>query len=375
MRQFRTYLQIGGLAAAALTGVPASAQVQPTSFITADNASKYILKPTWMSKPKPKRRPDWVGPNASLRTSQIYKLKIEACGVDNARAIERLVAFLKTKSRNEFALAVVPGSSEGACHHCAWPQRKPKDPHWVEPNFRSRLRHAFLLLLEGVVHSVLISGGSIDKRHPAYNEAIYGFKEMVSEYGRRFAERVGGNLADRLIVDPWAIHSEVNVRNGDRLTRLLGLDRNVIVTEVGSMKRQGWWIVESGGSAIVWSFRATAKRKFGFEIGDFAELGKAPVFKRYAPKSVPDRLGVRPAQYLNSAGSHPEIEYIRSGSGAEAVDTAAIGHWNLRSLGELMQGGDARWDLGKRDKEFGRAVMLPPQLDRVGQACRTLSKR
>jgi hypothetical protein len=361
------------LALASTLAAPARAQTGPTSFLTADNVSKYILKPTWASRPRPPRRPEWRGADGRLRSSAIYRFQLDACGVANARAIDRLLAFLRTGPRNELALAVVPGSSEGACHHCAWPQRRPGDPHWVEPNFRSRLRHAFLLLLEGVVHSVLISGGSIDKDFPAYNEAIYGFREMVSEYGRRFAERVGGDLAERLIVDPWAIHSEVNVRNGDRLTRLLGLDRNAIVTEVGSMKRQGWWIVETGNAP--WSFNAHAKRRFGFRLGDFAELGKAPVLKRYAPRKVADLRGVRPAQYLNSAGSHPEIEYVKSGSGAKAVDTAVIGHWNLRALDELMQGGDDRWDLGRKDKEFGRRPMLSPDLARIGGACRTLGRR
>jgi hypothetical protein len=345
------------------------AAAQPASPIAA-SVSQYISSST-----RPPARPAWKGPDPLLTRSQLYTFKLGPCGVDNQKSIDKLVTFLRTNPAMEYALAVVPGASEQACHHCAWPYRKP-DGHWVDPNFRSRLRHAFLLLLDGVVHSVLISGGSIDAQYRQYDEAIYGLREMLSEYGPRFAQRVGGRLEERLIVDPWAIHSEVNVRNGDRLTRMLGLERNLIVTEVGSMKRQGWWFVNHKQQIplvkweMPWSFDAISRKRFGYALGEFEELGQAPIFKRYLPRSAADRLGNHPAQYTNSAGSHPEIEYVLHG-----VDTAAIAHFGLRTLAELMQGGDARWDLGPLDGDFSKGPMLPPSAADVGKACQTATWR
>jgi len=320
---------------------------------------------------RPPARPRWPGPQGDLRAAPIYSFALAPCGVDNRRAIENLLAWLRKGPKNEYAVALIPGSSEALCHHCSW-TRNSRDPHWVEPNFRSRLRHAFLLLLEGIVHTVVISGGSIDKEHKEYNEAIFGLREMVSEYGARFKQRaadgLGDRIEDRLIVDPWAIHSEVNVRNADRLTRLLGLDRNLIVTEVGSIKRQGWYFVNHN---TPFAFDHRTKGQFGFEFGEFEELGKAPVLKRYAPKSVLDRNGVRPAQYLNSAGSHPEIEYVPKG-----VDTAAIAHWKLPTLQLLMDSKRApRWDVAEKEAKERGFKPLPPDLAAVGRSCSTLKRR
>ena len=350
-------LAIAGL----LAGTSATAAPLPSADV-----SRYITS----SNDRPPKRPAWKGPMAELAASPIRRVASAPCGVDNGRALEKLLAFLKTNPPNEYAVALVPGSSEAQCHHCSW--TRANDPHWVEPNFRSRLRHAFLLLQESVVHTVIISGGSIDKDHPEYNEAIFGARELISEYAARFhpADQSGDTLADRIVVDPWAIHSEVNVRNGDRLTRLLGLDRNLVVTEVGSIKRQGWYFVHHGAPL---AFDHRAAGQFGFSLGEFEELGTAPVFKRYAPKSIKDRLGVRPAQYLNSAGSHPEIEYVPKG-----VDTAAIAHWSLRGPGELMQAAD-HWDLGAKElAELQRKhqyTPLVPDLAKVGNSCATLKRR
>ena len=332
----------------------------------AADVSRYITS----SGDRPPKRPAWKGPLPGLESSPLNHYASGRCGVDNERAIANLLAFLKTHPINEYALAIVPGSSEARCHHCSW--TRADDPHWVEPNFRSRLRHAFLLLQEGVVHSAFISGGPIDKDHPEYDEAVFGFREMVSEYSGRFHPAGGSKykLADRIVVEPWAIHSEVNIRNGDRLTRLLGLDRSLVVTEVGSIKRQGWYFVHHGAPL---AFDHRAGGQFGYRLGEFEELGVAPVFKRYAPKSMPDRLGVRPAQYLNSAGSHPEIEYIPKG-----VDTAAIAHWKLRSANELFDHQPGRWDFGAKEiadlAKDPKWMPLVPNQDALGKACATLKR-
>ena len=330
------------------------------------NTSQYI-----QSKHKPAARPAWKAVDPALASSSLRAVKFPGCGVDNAHALDAIAAALKANpTQPEYALAVVPGSSEGECHHCAWPQRGGGDSHWVEPNFRSRLRHAFLLLLDGAVQAIFISGGSIDGDHADYNEAVYGYRELISEYGALYQSRTGGKLADHVVVDPFAVHSEVNVRNGDRLTRLLGLDRNIVVTETGSMKRQGWWFTHPIGG-----FEGMCEKRFGHRLGEMEELGGAPVFKNYAPKSEKDHHGVTPAQYLNSAGSHPEVDYIQSAKPkGEAVDTVAIAHFSLATTAQLMGGGDARWDLGQKDAEFGSKT-YKPDVAAVNAACGSLGKK
>ena len=72
---------------------------------------------------------------------------------------------------------------------------------------------------------------------------------------------------------------------------------------------------------------------------------------------------------MNSAGNHPEIEYVVGG-----VDTIVLMHLRLRTLAELFQGGDGRWDLGPRDGDFGKPPVVP-DLRAVGGACRTLRLR
>ena len=327
------------------------------------NVSRYIT-----SSSKPPARPKWAGPAAALLASPIAQFDLPECGVNNRRALDNLVAFLRTNPSMEYPLAVVPGSSEAACHHCAWIRKA--DPHWVEPNFRSRLRHAFILLLEGVVHTVVISGGSIDPAHPEYNEAVFGARELISEYSAAFAKNVdhsGDKLEDRVIVDPWAIHSEVNVRNGDRLTRLLGLDRNLVVTEVGSIKRQGWYFVHHGAPL---AFDHRAKNMFGFALGQFEETDGAPPLKHYLPRNQPDLNGVHPAQYTNSAGNHRELAYVQDG-----VDTSAIAHWGLRSYKELVDGtGGQRWDVAESEAASKDYKPLAPDRTKVGRSCATLGR-
>jgi hypothetical protein len=332
------------------------------------NTSQYIK-----SRHKPAARAAWKAVDPALASSSLRAVKFAGCGVDNAHALDAITAALRSSPMQpEYALAVVPGSSEGMGHHVAWQQGGGGDSHWVEPNFRSRLRHAFLLLLDGAVGAILISGGSIDAAHPDYNEAVYGYRELISEYGALYKSRTGGKLEDHVVVDPFAIHSEVNVRNGDRLTRLLGLDRNIVVTETGSMKRQGWWFTNAIGG-----FGLHCEKALGFKLGDMEELAGAPVLKNYAPKSEKDHNGVAPAQYLNSAGSHPEVSYIQSAKPpkkGEAVDTVAIAHFNLATTAQLMAGGDARWDLGQKDAEFG-AKTYEPDVNAVNAACGSLGKK
>jgi len=342
------------------SALAAPAQAGPVGV----SVSRYISS----SKSRPPARPAWPGPAAALQSSPIASFQVDECGVNNRRSLDNLIAFLKTNPAMEYPLAVVPGSSEAACHHCSWTRKA--DPHWVEPNFRSRLRHAFILLLEGVVHTVVISGGSIDKDHPEYNEAVFGARELISEYAGRFATNLDGSkdrLEDRVLVDPWAIHTEVNVRNGDRLTRLLGLDRNLVVTEVGSIKRQGWYFVHHGAPL---AFDHRAKNLFGFALGQFEETDGAPPLKHYLPRNQPDRNGVHPAQYTNSAGNHPDLDYVRDG-----VDTSAIAHWGLRSLSELMDGSGQRWDVAEKEAKAAGYVALAPDRLKVGQSCASLKRK
>ena len=59
------------------------------------------------------------------------------------------------------------------------------------------------------------------------------------------------------------------------------------------------------------------------------------------------------------------------GTRVAAVDTVVIAHFNLRSTSELMAGGDAHWDLGQKDPEYGKKSYAP-DFPKVDAACKAL---
>ncbi|HEX3479204.1 MAG TPA: hypothetical protein VHT91_29470, partial [Kofleriaceae bacterium] len=64
-----------------------------------------------------------------------------------------------------------------------------------------------------------------------------GYQHVLDTYEAHWNRVVrphsGDELRSRLLVDPFAIHSETNIRNCDRLCAHLGLDRNLIATTFG----------------------------------------------------------------------------------------------------------------------------------------------
>jgi hypothetical protein len=239
--------------------------------------------------------------------------------------IRQLIAEVKYTVRSgaprEFWIANVPSSDEACGHHSAFDQRSPTNPNdpkgpsskpWVEPEYRARLRHAYMLLATGIVRYVFISGGQVDPRPASkdwWNSAMFGWKEMVDTYSEHWRSRplsvrdgLAGphdRLESRLIVDPWALHSETNVRNCARLCALLGLDRTLITT-TGGCCGQGALFADTCGpnfmdvflacdcckTVLHQSFGGSCKRKYGAHLGDFKILDGA------CPTGVHDKDGI-----------------------------------------------------------------------------------
>jgi len=296
----------------------------------------------------------------ALTATELFKFSIPACGISNTVAINRLINWLRTGPRNEYALALVPGTSERTGHHSAWVSA-PIDSHWVEPEYRARLRQAYLLLREGIVHSLVLSGGSIDFNHQEYNEAVSGYREMIAAYAadfRRSAAAHGDTLQQRIIVDPYAFHSWTNPRNTDRLSLWLGLDRNLIVTTAGD-NTQGWWYVNHDHVAHTWltgSIRFVAldgisRSKLGYTLGSFGQLG-----------------GPTTSVFGTGESSRPVLPLVRNyrrlvrGAPADGafISTMAIAHWNLNP--ETMR--DPKWDVGANEHDG-----WPPDKSAIAAAC------
>jgi hypothetical protein len=121
----------------------------------------------------------------------------------------------------------------------------------------------------------MVSGGSIDADAPDYNEGRRGLAQLVTDHADDWAlcaESRGDPLGARVIVDPYAMHSVSNVRNVDRLSVLLGLDRNLIVTTAGTLK-QGWWFTHD---PPIGSFDSACQSQLGYTLGRFEEISPGP---------------------------------------------------------------------------------------------------
>ena len=337
---------LGGLA----TLLPRDAHAGPASQVN-DSQDTLPLPPL----------PEYKGPRPELKSSPVYKLALPAWGVYNNVACDAIVKAVAADPRADFQLAVVPGTSELLGHHTAWAKRL--DGHWVEPEFRARLRGAFVLLASGAVKGIVISGGSVDAGSPGspgYNEALCGYKDLMTTYAARFrstAASKGAALEMRVMVEPWAIHSEDNVRNGDRLSLLLGLDRNLVVTTAGKHK-QGWWFTHHkatanlGAIAIRWgAFDPHCKKDLGYPLGAFGGIGGGGggAFGT-GEQAFPDlpRVHDYPSGYqrhaekfLKKGGSPP------STTGGAVLDTAFVAHWALNAQSVLA---DPKWDVGMPQK-------------------------
>jgi len=219
--------------------------------------------------------PRWSPPDlAPLHATPIYTDPDS----DNSSVLDRLVRDLPAEPWREFWIALVPGSSEARGHHTAWvapSDDDPARPALVEPEFRARLDHAYRLLTEGVVRYIMVSGGSIDDRAPDYNEGRRGLAQLVTDHADGWAlcaQSRGDPLGARVIVDPYAMHSVSNVRNCDRLSVLVGLDRNLIVTTAGTFK-QGWWLTND---PPIGSFASACQSQLGYTLGSFEQISPGP---------------------------------------------------------------------------------------------------
>jgi hypothetical protein len=186
---------------------------------------------------------------------------------NNTLAIEKIEREVRTHfTDQEFWIVNVPSSSEEVHTHTPWDRREEvegdqRKRYWVEPEYRERLRAAYRLLVSGVVRYIFISGGAIDEHHAhdflshdgttwPYIDAMFGRQHLIENFqahwdamprgdddtslltrdADRFTHGQFDSLESRIIVDNYALHTESNVRNCDRLCALLGLDRNLIAT-------------------------------------------------------------------------------------------------------------------------------------------------
>jgi hypothetical protein len=189
----------------------------------------------------------WPGVHARLASSRIVSFDgnpVESlrrwmngeADVDNRGAIESFKQQLQQDyGSREFWMVLVPGTSEvaapsgGPGHHTMYVPRGSDDPNVdvVSPEFRARLDHAYQLLQRDAVRFIVISGGSIDLFHPEYVEAKRGRTYLIGKYA---GGDVNSELWNKIIVEPWAVHSEMNLRNGAAVASLLGLDRLLVLT-------------------------------------------------------------------------------------------------------------------------------------------------
>jgi N-acetylmuramoyl-L-alanine amidase len=252
--------------------------------------------------------PAWTAADLpGLRASSIYLDSDD----DNATVLDQFVRDLPAEPNREFWIALVPGSSEAKGHHKAWvppANDDPQRPALVEPEFKSRLDHAFRLLDEGVVRYILVSGGAVDESAPDYVEGRRGRAQLISDHADDWTRSpesrgAGDALGSRVIVDPFAIHSVSNIRNCDRLTALLGLDRNLIVTTAGTFS-QGWWFTHD---PWLGSFDDACTSQLGYTLGQFERISPGP--------SGGNTFGT-------GKDDNPNIV-------APAFATMVIAHWNL----------------------------------------------
>lgn len=297
----------------------------------------------------------WRAIRPELKASPLHAYEVKGWGCQNARAFATLERVLRNDPAAEVQLAVVPGSSELLGPHTAW--AKKLDNHWVEPQFRARLRHAYLLLEAGVVKGLVISGGPVDAKAPNYVEGLYGFKELVEQFGARWRASPlakGDPLESRVIVDPWAVHLEDCVRNGDRAALLLGLDRSLVVT-AGGKHQQGWWLSHHKATALAgelaarWgAFDRRCEKALGYTLGAFGAIAQAGDGPFGTGEAALPRVKDAPRAYAKEARKYlaGDRQDPPSLAGGKELDTVAVAHWGLNAAAVLA---DPKWDAGARE--------------------------
>lgn len=206
---------------------------------------------------------DGAVPSASLQASALW--------ADNQAPAELLVSEREALPAQDLWLAVVPGASEQWGHHRAPPASDDPDDTLISDEFRARLDMAWLFLASGVVRFVLVSGGAVDASRPDYVEALRGRAYLIAAHGDAWSGP--GALGDRILIDPLAEHSTTNLRNADKLSVDLGLNRNLIVTtmptgnslSVSGLRAQGFFLL---GHTLD-SFDLLCLNSFGYTLGGF----------------------------------------------------------------------------------------------------------
>ena len=215
-------------------------------------------------------------PNASLR----LWMNGEA-DTDNTAAINSFKQQLdQGYSSREFWMVLVPGTSEVPDHHTMYVPSGSDDPRVdvVSPEFRARLDHAYQLLQRDVVKFIVVSGGAIDLMHPEYVEAKRGKAYLIGKYA---GGDVNSELWNKIIVEPWAVHSEMNLRNGAAIAGLLGLDRLLVLTTYRTAKfDQGYFFEHMhaypANAAHGKTIDGFCDSGIGYRLGDMKKLDAGP---------------------------------------------------------------------------------------------------
>ncbi|HEX2570938.1 MAG TPA: ElyC/SanA/YdcF family protein [Polyangia bacterium] len=189
----------------------------------------------------------------------------------NERAIALFLKERAAQPDRDLWLALVPGTSEQWGHHKAPPAEAEAVGARVSDEFRARLDDAWSLLEAGAVRFILVSGGAVDPEQPRYVESERGREYLLATYAARWPE---GDLADRVLVDPLALHSTTNVRNADKLSVDLGLNRSLVVTTMptgsplsaADYATQGFYFLFHKVSA----FDARCQDELGYALGEFS---------------------------------------------------------------------------------------------------------
>jgi hypothetical protein len=269
-------------------------------------------------------QPDWSTWNGSDERGPF------SLSADNATVLGKIERELRTHfTDQEFWIVNVPSSSEQLGHHVPWRRH---DGQWVEPEFAERLRGAYRLLHAGVVRYVFISGGKIVRlpdpnngqrmpdfrssdgtSYPANIDAMCGREYMLQNFSAHWDATPNGTdtastlahmarqdlrpetygqhdpLSSRILVDPYAIHTESNVRNCDRLCAWLGLERNLICT---TFAKPSLKYAQGDGFCNVMAEWVTQLKflGFGYSEGSFHRLRSTIALD--GTRTAPDGTGV-----------------------------------------------------------------------------------
>jgi len=316
----------------------AGAVVSPHAIVSSDGPPR-----VYTPKEVPAPPASWPGVDPNLANSRIVQfdgnpisalpkwLNGEA-DIDNTQAIESFKQQLANEyEEREFWMVLVPGTSEVAApgskdhHHTMYVPRGDDDPKVdvISPEFRCRLDHAYTMLQRDAVRFIVISGGAIDQLHPEYVEAKRGRTYLIGKYANGDES---SDLWSKIIVDPWAVHSEMNLRNGAAIAALMGLDRTLVVTTYKTFNPadQGYMFEHMHNYPMGFAHADTidgfCDSGIGYRLGDIKRLPKGP-----------DHL-------FDNRGTHiafPSVAFVLYGF--PAADLVADDHWSVGKL-ELASG-------------------------------------